>query len=254
MGWLDRVRDKKELEKLPPELRDASPDDIVKKLAEANQLKADLAAEKLAREQQDTKVQEISTEFEQVKTRLAAAELNRKPPETPARVEATPENLLENPKGVLDTRLGPLEAATIRNGVTTSRMLAQQQLDGADMASGGKSMDGRLFRAWSGEIDTESRKYQAVTLMTPEAWLGIYWYLKGIHGDELRDPEVRKKKYSFLEPAASSAAGPNGPGSDSRPKDGPESLTDQEKHVADKMGVSYENYAKRKKSMQFVNA
>jgi hypothetical protein len=254
MGWLDRIKDKKELEKIPPELRDASPEDIVKKLADAEKLKADLAEAQRKSAEQDTKVTEIQNEFEQVKARLAAAEAkpkgDQKPPD---RVDPTPENMLENPKGVLDTRLGPLEAATIRNGVTTSRMLAQQQLDGADMASGGKTMDGRLFRAWASEIDAESRKYQAVTLMTPEAWLGIYWYLKGIHGDELRDPEVRKKKYSFLEPAASGAPGPNGPGSDTRPKDGPESLTDQEKHVADKMGVSYENYAKRKKSMQFTS-
>jgi hypothetical protein len=255
MGWLDRIKDKKELEKIPPELRDASPEDIVKKLQETDKLKADLAAAQAKTAEQDTKVAEISTEFEQVKVRLAAAEAkpkgDNKPPD---RVEATPENMLENPKGVLDTRLGPLEAATIRNGMTTSRMLAQQQLANADMASGGKTMDGRLFQAWGAEVDAESRKYQPTTLMTPEAWIGIYWYLKGIHGDELRDPETRKKKYAFLEPAASSAAGPNGPGSDSRPKDGPESLTDQEKHVADKMGVSYENYAKRKKAMVMVNA
>jgi len=255
MGWLDRIKDKKELEKIPPELRDASPEDIVKKLQETDKLKADLAAAQAKTAEQDTKVTEIQNEFEQVKTRLAAAEAKPKgDTKPPDRVEATPENMLENPKGVLDTRLGPLEAATIRNGMTTSRMLAQQQLANADMASGGKTMDGRLFQAWGAEIDAESRKYQPTTLMTPEAWIGIYWYLKGIHGDELRDPETRKKKYAFLEPAASSAAGPNGPGSDSRPKDGPESLTDQEKHVADKMGVSYENYAKRKKAMVMVNA
>jgi hypothetical protein len=255
LGWLDRIKDKKELEKIPPELRDASPEDIVKKLADAEKLKADHAELQRKQAESDTKVQEISTAFEDVKTRLAAAEANRnKPPDKKVEgVEPTPENMLENPKGVLDTRLAPLEGATIRNGATMSRMLAQQQLANADMASGGKTMDGRLFQAWGAEIDAESRKYQAVTLMTPEAWLGIYWYLKGLHGDELRDPDIRKKKYAFLEPASSSAAGPNGPGSDSKPKDGPESLTDQEKHVADKMGVSYENYAKRRKAMVMVN-
>jgi hypothetical protein len=255
MGWLDRIKDKKELEKLPKEIQDASPEDIVKRLADAEKLKADHAELQRKQAESDTKVTEISNEFEQVKARLAAAEAKPKPADKPAdRVDPTPENMLERPAEVLNQRLGPLEAATVRNGVSMSRMMAQQQLDGADMSSGGKTMDGRLFRAWSAEIDAEARKYQAVTLMTPEAWLGIYWYLKGIHGDELRDPETRKKKYAFLEPAASGAPGPNGPGSDSRPKDGPESLTDQEKHVADKMGVTYENYAKRKKGMVMVNA
>src|SRR6266404_7073382 len=105
MGWLDRVKDKKELDKLPQRLKDASPEDIIKELAETDKLKADLAAAQAKQAEQDTKVAEISTEFEQVKTRLAAAEANRnKPPDKKSdSVEATPENMLENPKGVLDT-------------------------------------------------------------------------------------------------------------------------------------------------------
>jgi len=254
MSWLDRVKDKKELEKIPAKWREKSPEEIAAALEAADKATADLALEKAARAADAERVTQIESEFNDVKAKLAAAEANRnKPPDKKVEgVEPTPENMLENPKGVLDTRLAPLEAATIRNGATTSRMLAQQQLNNSDMASGGKTMDGRLFQDWGAEIDAESRKYQAVTLKSPEAWLGIFWYLKGTHADELRDPEVRKKKYNFLEPSASGApaAGTNG---DGKPKDGPESLTDQEKHVADKMGVTYENYAKRKKNMQFVN-
>jgi len=253
VGWLDRIKDKKEQEKIPAKWRDKTTEEIAAELDASDKLKADLAAEKLARETDSKKVEEIQTEFEKVKSQLAAAEANRnkQPDKKPDNVDPTPENMLENPKGVLDTRLGPLEAATIRNGVTTSRMLAQQQLDNADMASGGKDMNGRLFRAWGSEIDTEARKYQAVQLMSPEAWIGIFWYLKGTHADELRDPETRKKKYNFLEPSTSGApaAGTNG----EPKKDGPESLTDAEKHVADRMGVTYENYAKRKKAMVMVN-
>lgn len=253
MGWLDRINAKKEEDKLPARLRDKTPEKIVEELEAADKLKKDLELEKAARAADADKVTAIETEFTQVKERLAAAEANRNKPDNKTKdgVDATPENILENPKGVLDTRLQPLEAVTIQNAATTSRMLAQQQLDNSDLASGGKSMDGRLFRAWGSEIDSESRKYQAVQLIRPEAWLGIFWYLKGVHADELRDPETRKKKYNFLEPSAASAGATNG---DTKPKDGVEGLTDQEKHVADKMNVSYENYAKRKKTMQFVNA
>src|SRR6266436_1475497 len=252
MGWLDRVKDKKELEKLPQRLKDASPEDIIEELKLTDKLKADLAASQAAQAAQDVKVTEIQTEFEQVKARLAAAEANRAPaPKKDDKLDPTPENMLENPKGVLDTRLAPLEALTIQNNAATSRMLAQQQLNNSDMASGGKTMDGRLFQAWGAEIDAEARKYQAIQLIRPEAWLGIFWYLKGTHADELRDPDIRKKKYNFLEPSTSGApaAGTNG----EPKKDGVEGLTDQEKHVADKMGVTYENYAKRKKAMVMVN-
>ena len=256
MGWLDRIKDKKEMEKIPAKWREKTPEEIAAALEASEKVAKDLELEKAARAADAAKVDEIQTEFEKVKSQLAAAEANRnKPPDkkSPEGVAATPENILENPSGVLDTRLAPLEAATIQNGVTTARIIAQQQLDNADVAANNTTMNGRLFRAWGQEIDAESRKYRPVTLMTPEAWLGIFWYLKGVHADELRDPEARKKKYAFLEPATSGApaAGTNG---DGKPKDGPESLTDQEKHVADKMGVSYENYAKRKKTMQIVAA
>lgn len=254
MSWLDRIKDKKELDKLPQRLKDATPEDIIKELAALDQLKADNEALKLRQAESDTKVSEIQTEFEQTKAKLVAAEANRNtlPPKREEGTEVTPENILSDPAKVINTRLAPLEALTIQNNAATSRMLAQQQLNNSDMASGGRTMDGRLFQAWGAEIDTESRKYQTVQLIRPEAWLGIFWYLKGTHADELRDPETRKKKYTFLEPAASGApaAGTNGESK----KDGVEGLTDQEKHVADKMNVSYENYAKQKKRMQFVGA
>jgi hypothetical protein len=127
-------------------------------------------------------------------------------------------------------------------------MLAQQMLDNNDLASNGKSMDGRLFRAWSNEVDSESKKYQPAQLTSPQAWVGIFYYLKGLHAEELRDKETVKKKYNFLEPSASQAMP-----QESKPKTPSEELTDAEKHVAEKMGVSYENYAKRKKAMTFVN-
>jgi len=251
VGWLDRINAKKEEEKLPTRLRDKTPEQIAKELEDADKLKADHEALKLRQAEADTKVAEIQSEFDKVKDQLARADAAKNPPKAPDKVAATPENILENPQGVLDTRLAPLEAVTVQNAATTSRMIAQQQLDNADLSSSGKTMDGRLFRAWGAEIDSESRKYASIQLIKPEAWLGIFWYLKGQHADELRDPEVRKKKYNFLEPSQQSGAAPaNG----EPKKDGVEGLTDQEKHVADKMGVSYENYAKRKKSMQIVSA
>jgi hypothetical protein len=139
----------------------------------------------------------------------------------------------------------------VQTAAMTARMLAQQQLNNADMASNGKTMDGRLFQHWGAELDTEAKKYQTVQLTTPQAWLGIFMYLKGVHADELRDPEIRKKKYNFMEPAVS---GSNSSSNDNKDKPAGDQLTDAEKHVADKMGVSHENYLKRKKTMQYVNA
>lgn len=248
MGWLDRKKD----EKLPARLEGKTVEQVAKELEDADKLKADLIAEKTARAADAEKVNEIQSEFEKVKGQLATIEANRnaKPPDKKV-VDA--DGLLANPDAVITDKFnelnGPLTNLTIQNSAQTARMLAQQELNNADMASGGRSMDGRLFQAWGQEINSEAGKYKPIQLGTPQAWLGIFYYLKGVHADELRDPEIRKKKYNFLEPTST-----NNPPPPEAKKDGVEGLTDAEKHVADKMGVSYEAYAKRKVGMQYVNA
>src|SRR5271165_3456381 len=206
MGWLDSIKDKKEkdaaqvvLKMIPDELKDKSAEEITALLKEAPSLKTKLAETEAARAADADKVTKISTEFELVKTRLAAAEANRNAP--PKGQEEDPANFVEEPDKAFAQRVGPLATITLQNAANTSRILAQQELDNMDMASENKTMDGRLFRAWSAEISSESKKYQVAQLATPQAWLGIFYYLKGTHADELRDPEVRKKKYNFLEPS-----------------------------------------------------
>lgn len=252
MGWIDRINAKKEEEKLPPRLRDKTPEQIAKELEDSDKLKNELELSKAAQRDSDAKVEEIKTEFEKVKERLAAADAAKNPPKKDEGTEPTSENILADPKKVLDAHTATLTAVTIQNAASTARMLAQQQLDNMDAGSNGKTMDGRLFRAWDGEINTESRKYNAIQLIKPDAWLGIFYYLKGVHADELRDPETRKKKYNFLEPSATGSGTPTPDGT--QKKEGVEGLTDQEKHIADMMHVTHENYAKRKKSMQYVNS
>jgi hypothetical protein len=253
MGWLDSIKDKKEkdaaqvvLKMIPDELKDKSAEEITALLKEAPSLKIKLAETEAARAVDADKVTKISTEFELVKTRLAAAEANRTPPKGQ---EEEPANFVEEPDKAFSQRIGPLATITLQNAAQTARMLAQQELDNNDMASENKTMDGRLFRAWGAELNAESRKYRTDQLATPQAWLGIFYYLKGTHADELRDPETRKKKYNFLEPSNTQVVRQT-----EEKKTPSDQLTAEEKHVADKMGVSYENYLKRKKSMQYDSA
>src|SRR5258708_5041855 len=100
MAWLDRVNAKKEEDKLPPRLRDKTPEKIVEELEAADKLKADLELEKAARAADAEKVTQIETEFADVRARLAAAELKSKAPDKKEGIAATPENILENPSGV----------------------------------------------------------------------------------------------------------------------------------------------------------
>jgi hypothetical protein len=249
MGWLDSINAKKK-EKIPERFKDRSEDDILKELDEADKAKKEVEELKAKDAERETKVVEIQTEFNKVKERLAAAEANKNQNQNQNRNNnEEPANFVEEPDKAFQQRVGPLAAITLQNAAVTARLLAQQQLDNADLASGGKVMDGRLFRHWGADIDAESKRYAPIQLGDPQAWIGIFYYLKGQRADELRDPKIREKKYNFLEPASTNV---NTNVEDKKtPSD---QLTDAEKHVADKMGVKHEDYLKRKKAMQFVNA
>jgi len=246
MGWLDKINAKKK-DEVPAMFKDKSDDDILKMLQEASKDKQRVGELEARVAEQDSTVATIKTEFAAVKERLVAAEARATPPPRKEEDDGSNDDFVTNPDGSFGKRIGPYANLTIQTSALTARMLAQQQLNNQDLASNGKTMDGRLFQAWSTEIDSESKKYPAIQLTKTEAWIGIYLYLKGLHADELRDPEIRKKKYNFLEPAATSQGTRQ---ADEPKKEGAESLTDAEKHVADKMHVSYADYAKRKAAMQ----
>jgi hypothetical protein len=246
LGWLDSINAKKK-DKVPDRFKDKNEDDILKMMDDADKATKEVEALKAKDAERESQVTDIKTKFEEVKSKLAAAEANVTPPRKENNEELA--NFVEEPDKAFGQRVAPVANIALQTAAMTARMLAQQQLNNMDMSSGNKTMDGRLFQAWTSEIDGEAKKYQTIQLGNVNAWLGIFYYLKGIHADELRDPEIRKKKYNFMEPVASSVNT-----TDNKDKPALDQLTDQEKHVADKMGVSYENYLKRKKTMQYVNA
>lgn len=251
MPWFDKMKRKEEKEnELPPELRDKTMEEVAQTLRDAAETKTKLAALETERVKEREQVAALGSEFDKVKQRLVAAEANLNKRENPPKSEEPADWDLEPAKAARQT-MEPLVNLTISNAAMTARILALQTLDNEDMSSpaDSKSMNGRLFRAWEQEINEESKKYNVAAMGQPQAWLGIYYLVKGRHADELANPETRKKKYNFVESASQ-----GGPPPKEKEKDGVEALTDQEKHVADKMKVSYENYAKRKKSMQFVNS
>jgi hypothetical protein len=247
VGWIDDIRKKKGT--VPKELEGKSDEDVLTMLAEAQKDKEKATQLEAKAKEQDTAVANIQTEFEKVKQRLAEAEANRNRP-APKTNDQEPADFVTEPDRAFAERVTPLANITLQTAAVTARMLAQQQLNNMDSEK--KTMDGRLFGMWSGEIEQEAKKYQTVQLGNVNAWLGIFYYLKGLHADELRDPEARKKKYNFLESAASTSASQGN--DDKKDKPASDQLTDAEKHVADKMGVKYEDYLKRKTQMQFVSA
>jgi phage I-like protein len=242
------MKRKEKEDELPPELKDKTAEEVIQALKDSTDTKKKLETLEAERAKEREQVTVLSSEFDKVKARLMTAEANLNKRDNPPRQEEPADWNLE-PEKAFKQAVQPLVDITVQNSSMSARLLAIQNLDNEDTVSptDAKTMNGRLFRVWEGEINEEAKKYPASSMMQPQAWLGIYYLVKGRHADELANPETRKKKYNFVESASQPVVR-----QEEKKKDGVESLTDQEKHVADKMGVSYENYAKRKKSMQFI--
>jgi hypothetical protein len=247
--WGKQVKE----EDIPPELKDKTPQEVAEALKKARELEGKVTTLEAERVREKEAVVTMNTEFDKVKQRLEATELKLRGNQNQNQNQNQEElaDFTLEPDKALNQRIAPLANLTVNSAFMTARLLCQQMLDNQDMASpqDNKTMDGRLFRAWEGEINELSKKYQPAQLTTPDAWLGIFYYVKGKHAHELANPAERKKKYGFLEPASQGAPPPP-----PDKKNGVEGLTEQEKHVADKMHVSYENYAKRKEKMQILPA
>jgi hypothetical protein len=244
MGWLDNINAKKK-EQVPKMFEGKSEDDILKMLQESSADKEKIRGLEAKVTEQDSAVARINTEFESVKARLAEADARRQPP--PKTDSEEPADFVTDPDKAFAQRIGPVATITLQTAATTARMLAQQQLGNV-----GNGIDGRLFAMWGAELDVEAKKYPLVHLGNPNAWLGMYFYLKGLHHDELNNAETRKKKYPFLEPSTSTSVQQTA--DDKKDKPATEQLTPQELHIAKMMKKTPEQYLEQKNKMQFVGA
>jgi len=240
----------KKEEKLPPELEGKTPEQVAASLKEAEDLKTRLATLEAERTTEKNLVETMKNDFNATKTRLQELEANAKKQPPPPPVEKV--GFVEDGDQAFTQRFNEQVAPTTAIAVTAAQQVARMSAENhlSSLDSQNNTMDARLFRAWAQDIDGEAKKYNPTQLIQPQSWLSIFYFIKGIRAEELANPEIRKKKYSFLEPARSNGTPPTN--NDNKPAN--EQLTPEELRVANRMGVSPENYLKRKKSMQFVNA
>lgn len=248
MAWFDRMKKREKEDELPKELEGKTAEEVVALLKTAEENKTKLATLEADRVKEREQVAALSSNFDQVKAKLASTEANLNKLQNPERKEE-PADWNIDPEKAFQQNVAPLVNVVVQNASMSARLLAVQSLDNEDTVSptDARTMNGRLFRAWEAEINEEAKKYPVASMGQPQSWIGIYYLVKGRHADELANPETRKKKYNFVESAAQGS-----PPQKEKEKEGVEALTDQEKHVADKMHVSYENYAKRKKAMHII--
>lgn len=102
------------------------------------------------------------------------------------------------------------------------------------------NIDGTLFERFDGEIMELAKSCTAQQLAHTATWTHLFYNVKGRHSDEIVTANIEKKGEFFVESSQRSA-------SSDVPKT--DTLTEQEKRIAGKMGVTPEKYLERKKEM-----
>lgn len=219
-------------------------EEILEALNKHDEFKTENEKLKTTVSEKDTAVSNLNNQFQEVKRKLDEAEANGRKQQTPPKKEDEEKpDFLTDPDAAFNSRMQPFATAVMQQAATTARMQAQQQLT----RNSKDGIDGRLFEHWGGEIDTVAKNTPLNILGNPMTWVGIFLQVKGFHSDELADPTSRKEKYAFLESGSSNAQRP-----DAAKKD--DEATEQEKKVAERMGIPLADFMKNKKKMTFVGA
>jgi hypothetical protein len=172
--------DRKDREKLPPELRDLTPEQLAEKLKTASDAEARLTDAEKARQERDQAFDSLKNEFEQTKQRLATIEANTKPPEKEvSSIFADPDAYIRD--STKDTR-----DVALLSGMMSAKMYCRQNLTGRDV---------RIFAKYEGEIDKIVGSYAPEFRIMPQTWMNALIYTKGLHDKEIQRAEEERTDF-----------------------------------------------------------
>lgn len=148
-------------------------------------------------------------------------------------------SFLTDPDRAFAERAAPIVGLLLS---TSATMAKQQALSAAQMRQRTQknNVDGMLFEKFDNEISELAKTCSAQQLASAATWTHLFYNVKGRHADELVTQNVEKKGDFYVEDAVrppSAEVASRG------------TLTEQEKRIAGKMGVTVEQYLLRKKEM-----
>lgn len=253
MGWL------KSRDELPEELREMDPKDIVEAVKKSKTLETELATQKTAYSELNTKFETFNTEFE-TKVGSAVAE---------AVAKATNKggggsggsggsgggsgggggeqfaDFLTDPDKAFAQRAQPVAALALNTAGYVAKEAARRKFQNAQRANQGKNFDGYFFEKYENEIEELARTVPAQQLANPATWEHIYFNVKGRHADEIAQQYKDGKLDIGIESGATGARGSGGSGGG----DDADKLTPQELKIAARMGRTPEQFLEQKKKM-----
>lgn len=131
-------------------------------------------------------------------------------------------------------KIGPLAQLTLDTGAQTAKLLAEAKFP-------------REFKRYSDEIDKVMEQDTPAQMVHPQFWENTIMMVRGRHLDELADEKLKGEGDFFVEGAVGGAPPPE-------PEKDDKVLTNEEKKIAKSMGITEENYLKKKEGMKYVTA
>jgi hypothetical protein len=236
MPWGNKKDDE-----LPESLRGLTPEQIAAKLADAESraaagvtvdTKIDAAFERFGA----ALTEQLTTKFGEFEARLPAPKVD---PDPTNRQE--PANFITEPDRAFAERAAPLAAMATNSAAMTARMTFKDILRSRQRTKPG-NRDAFLYDKYEGEIFELAKTVPAVQLGNIATWEHLFFNVKGRHADEIADALIKDDKTYF----GAEVGGGTPP---ERLIDVDKTkLTDVEKAVAKKFGISEDEYLKQRGS------
>jgi len=236
MAWF-----KKDEADLPEALKGKTQEEIQQMLARASELETENAALKTSNAETNSRFESFGNTLQELNSKIEG--LTTK---TPAGGGgdgggggAEPASFLTEPDRAFAERAAPIVGLLLN---TSAALAKQQALASAQMRQRTQknNSDGMLFERFDDEIMALAKTCTPNQLASPATWTHLFYNVKGRHADEIVTQNVEKKGEFFVESAIRTSS------TEVAPKD---TLTEQEKRIATKMGVTPERYLEQKKAM-----
>lgn len=224
-------------EELPESLRGKTPEQIAQALADAQKDKERVDRLEVQLKESNTKFESFATTQQSLVDTLKAVNERMQPaaPRVDPNANNEPASFITDPDLAFNQRISPLASITMQTAAITAKTEARRGFE-RKQATEKNNIDASLFDRFEGEILEMAKTCSPAQLANPATWAHLFFNVKGRHTDEI----VSNPKSFFVEDSTRQAASNGTPAEDT--------LTDQEKSIASKMGVSPENYLKNKKA------
>ncbi len=216
---------RKQGEELPEALKGMEEKDLVDAIAKSK--KVDDLEAKLTVAQE--KANEVDTLREQLKT--LDAKVNPPVPPTP---HTGPTSFLDNEDAAFNERLAPFAVASLKNQAESAKFIARQSLKGTDAA---------IYDKYKSEIEDVMKTVDLNNAALPQTWVNALDIVAGRHRNDILKMATDKTDF-FSEPVG--RGGNGGPGSSG---EGEVVLTEEQKSLAKRLGITEDDYKKNVKEM-----